>query len=66
VDSSFVSRRDALRTQARQRYRDEIMPEHKKQLVNGMDFPSLGKVVGERTTTMVSGHIGAKRLGQGS
>lgn len=48
---------------ARQRYRDEIMPGHKKQLVDGMDFPALGKVVGERTTTLVSGHVEAKRLG---
>lgn len=48
---------------ARERYRTEIMPEHKKQLVDGMDFPALGKVVGERTTTLVSGHVEAKRLG---
>jgi hypothetical protein len=48
---------------ARQRYQAEIIPGHKKQLVDGMDFPSLGKVVGERTTTLVSGHIEAKRLG---
>ena len=48
---------------ARQRYRNEIMPGHEKQLVDGMDFPSLGRVVGERTTTLVSGHMEAKRLG---
>lgn len=48
---------------ARQRYREEIMPGHQKQLVDGMDFPSLGKIVGERTTTLVSGHVEAKRLG---
>jgi hypothetical protein len=48
---------------ARQRYRDEIMPGHKKQLVDGMDFPALGRIVGERTTTLVSGHVEAKRLG---
>jgi hypothetical protein len=48
---------------ARERYRTEIMPEHKKQLVDGMDFPALGKVVGERTTTLVSGHVESKRLG---
>jgi hypothetical protein len=48
---------------ARERYRTAIMPEHKKQLVDGLDFPALGKVVGERTTTLVSGHVEAKRLG---
>ena len=51
------------REKARQRYRAEILPNHKKQLVDGLDFPSLGRIVGERTTTMVSGHIEAKRLG---
>jgi len=54
---------DDSREKARQRYRDEIMPGHKKQLVDGMDFPSLGRIVGERTTTLVSGHVEEKRLG---
>jgi len=51
------------REKARQRYQAEIMPEHKKQLVDGLDFPALGRIVGERTTTLVSGHIEARRLG---
>jgi hypothetical protein len=48
---------------ARERYRSEIMPEHKKQLVDGLDFPALGKIVAERTTSPVGGHVEAMRLG---
>ena len=47
---------------ARERYRSEIMPEHKKQLVDGLDFPALGKIVAERTTNPVGGHVEALRL----
>jgi hypothetical protein len=49
--------------EARERYRTEIMPQHTKQLVDGLDLPSLGRIVGERTTTMVGGRVNARRLG---
>ena len=51
---------------ARERYRNEIMPAHKTQLVDGYDFASLGRIVTERTTTVVSGHVEPQRLGLGS
>ena len=51
---------------ARERYRNEIMPAYTKQLVDGHDLPSLGRIVAERTTTVVSGHLDPQRLGIGS
>ena len=49
--------------QARERYRSEIMPGHEKQLVDGLDLPALGKIVAERTTNPVGGHVEAMRRG---
>jgi hypothetical protein len=53
-------------TKARERYRNEIMPAHKKQLVDGYDLASLGRIVAERTTTVISGHLEPQRLGIGN
>lgn len=54
-----------VHAKARERYRNEIMPAHKTQLVDGYDFASLGRIVAERTTTVVSGHLEPQRLGLG-
>ena len=51
---------------ARERFRNEILPAHKKQLVDGYDLASLGRIVAERTTTVISGHLEPQRLGIGS
>jgi hypothetical protein len=48
---------------ARERYRSEILPAHERQLVDGLDFPELGRIVGERTTRPVSGNVSGIRLG---
>lgn len=54
------------KAKARERYRAEIIPAHTKQLVDGLDFPALGRIVAERTTTAISGHVEAHRVGLGT
>lgn len=58
-----IFRDSATHQLARERYRSEIMPKHEKQLVDGLDFPALGRIVEERTTNPVGGHVDAMRLG---
>jgi hypothetical protein len=48
----------AAKAAAPERYRTEIMPGHTKQLVDGRDFPQLGRIVRQHTLVAVTGHVG--------